>query len=149
MKKICKYCGAVFETEKVDKLYCSFKCRNNYAAKLRKMRGGKKFRRLTKCKYCGEEFEARQPNQVFCSLKCSQRYHQKNRAPRPPRPPLKCQYCGKYFSPKAHSKKYCSKSCAREAQMRKPRTEGRECSPNMEIFFTALAKFVTDHGGTI
>ena len=94
MKKICKYCGQVYETKSRKSFMCKSKeCIRQYDRE-----------RLNTenlvCESCGKEFKGKK-GQRFCCNSCARKeqYHL-----------IKCVVCGKEFKGKSSSK-YCSEEC--------------------------------------
>ena len=95
MKKICKYCGQVYETKSRKSFMCKSKeCIRQYDRE-----------RLNTenlvCESCGKEFKGKK-GQRFCSNSCARKEQYYF---------IKCIVCGKEFKAKSTKTKYCSEEC--------------------------------------
>ena len=101
--KVCKACGARFETRFEQKRYCSAGCRPSVRAKCPV---GEK-----PCRQCGVTFMPdgrRGPVAVFCSRLCRSRYDKPRGVWRAVRD---CVWCGESFIPTAPAMRFCSSGC--------------------------------------
>ena len=71
VERTCPVCGKVFRTNRLNKKYCSAKCRRKFG----NSRYAKNYATTFVCKNCGKEFQAlKYLNRQFCSRECSAAY---------------------------------------------------------------------------
>lgn len=125
---ICINCNIEFNTEYINKKYCTKKCCNSYHSKNRK-----KYNII--CKNCNNEFYSKHKTQLYCGLKCSkknnlnkkniftkEKYSEMGKKGRQKQLENKicikdtireCIYCKNKYNPKRDLQKYCSSICSR------------------------------------
>ena len=114
VRKICKYCGKIFEVKRKRKdtaKFCSQKCYDKFRMKDAEIK---------KCLICGKKFRviaARKKSAKYCSNKCryKSRKGENYRSPAV-RKMQTCLQCGKTFKMRVYQiengkGKYCSKEC--------------------------------------
>ena len=91
MIKICKYCGAEFETKTVSK-WCSDACRltDSKVKELKKKAAKPKI--IKTCEYCGIKFEASRQDRLYCSKTCCSKANHNIANGKPKTPPKKPKY---------------------------------------------------------
>lgn len=130
MKKICEYCGIEFETDNVNKRFCTRQCKEKSSKK--RIRQGIRYDNIEYnkiCEYCGEEFVTKYYDQLYCNeckdIVQKERVRENSKKFREQNPEyLKeyfktyqvpmytkiCKQCGIEFETRYKNKEYC-KSC--------------------------------------
>lgn len=114
MRKICKSCENIFDTNIKEQLYCSKKCRL-------KERNRKKHPAIKKiCPFCKKEYLTVFKRKNFCSSLCKGKFFYKIKGKERFKKYGKgsgiCIRCGKKFRKTQQGQKYCSNDCAHKAR---------------------------------
>ena len=76
LKVPCKYCGGIFYTRNVQRMYCSGRCINDAYMDRRKAR--QEAAREKVCPVCGKSFTAKSKAAIYCGQACKQKQYRKN-----------------------------------------------------------------------
>ena len=71
MKKICEHCGIEFETENINKRFCTRSCKEK--SKRKRIKQGIRLDNIEytiKCERCGKEFTTTYQDRKYCSIEC-------------------------------------------------------------------------------
>lgn len=104
MKKTCKYCKSIFDTDNKAKIFCSKKCRERHWAI--------NHWKNKECKNCGIDITGITPGgTAYCSW-CQKLVDNQGRLMNKYRIYIhKCKTCKKYFTSKYFDSKSCSDKC--------------------------------------
>jgi hypothetical protein len=121
--KICPGCGVQFETNRMDKKFCTINCQRE--DDLRKKRKNENEQCKSKqshdkiCPMCGVEFVAQYRHKVYCSAECQSRACSKKKVEMRKEKRIQgelyekiCPTCGKEFKTTRPHQKYCCHSCS-------------------------------------
>jgi len=119
-KKVCKFCGKMFETSVRTRQYCSSTCRRGFYPR------GTIFKK--KCLVCGKEFTTQIRTQKYCSAKCNTiNVNRLAKIRRQQNPIIRiCKICKQPFKTNKHYEFYCSAECWKEGIRRYNREYARK-----------------------
>ena len=116
----CPNCHKKFTTTYSTKVYCSYRCKEEYKSTLQKIRVSTPVPESRKCEYCGKEFKPKVHNQKYCSDECSRAVQFGIKTSQERNTKVKCPQCGKEFVPNSNQK-FCSTRCRDRHSHGRPR----------------------------
>jgi len=135
----CPNCHKTFTTTYSTKVYCSYRCKEEYQSTLQKLRKPTPVPESRKCEYCGKKFKPKVYNQKYCSDECNRAVQFGIKTSQERNTKVKCPQCGEEFIPRTANQRFCTTRCRKSfkpAQAPKPKKktlsdwtrEAKECN---------------------
>ena len=142
----CPNCHKKFTTTYSTKVYCSYRCKEEYKSTLQKIRVPTPVPESRKCEYCGKEFKPKVHNQKYCSDECSRAVQFGIKTSQEKNTKVKCPQCGEEFVRTVGTQKFCSTRCRERYYKGRPRPAKKSTGKTLSDWAREAKECNLDYG---